>query len=153
MSGPLDPLCINTVRFLSVGAVQQANSGHPGLPLGARDEAAWNERMAAYTQAFLELAEELRRSLRGEVPPDWDGDIPVFRADAKGIVARVASGKVINAIAPRVTQGWHRYAWETGETRWAWIASARRRRGRPCCANMDSAWRTCANERWPCSKK
>jgi len=31
----LDDLCINTLRFLSVDAVQQANSGHPGLPLGA----------------------------------------------------------------------------------------------------------------------
>ena len=31
----LDQLSINTIRFLSVDAVQQANSGHPGLPLGA----------------------------------------------------------------------------------------------------------------------
>src|SRR6266705_70971 len=31
----LDQLAINTIRFLSVDAVQQANSGHPGLPLGA----------------------------------------------------------------------------------------------------------------------
>ncbi len=31
----LDELCINTIRFLSVDAVQQANSGHPGLPMGA----------------------------------------------------------------------------------------------------------------------
>jgi transketolase len=31
----LDNLSINTVRFLSVDAVQHANSGHPGLPLGA----------------------------------------------------------------------------------------------------------------------
>jgi len=30
-----DQLCVNTLRFLSVDAVQQANSGHPGLPLGA----------------------------------------------------------------------------------------------------------------------
>ncbi|MDP7285640.1 MAG: hypothetical protein QF906_01495 [Dehalococcoidales bacterium] len=29
----LDELCINTVRFLEVDAVQQANSGHPGVPL------------------------------------------------------------------------------------------------------------------------
>src|SRR3954470_14511791 len=31
----LDNLCINTVRFLAVDAVEQARSGHPGLPLGA----------------------------------------------------------------------------------------------------------------------
>jgi transketolase len=31
----LDLLCINTIRFLSVDAVEQAHSGHPGLPLGA----------------------------------------------------------------------------------------------------------------------
>ena len=35
MSDPLDLECINTLRFLSVDMVQQAKSGHPGLPLGA----------------------------------------------------------------------------------------------------------------------
>src|SRR5262245_13310936 len=31
----LDQLAINTIRFLAADAVQQANSGHPGLPMGA----------------------------------------------------------------------------------------------------------------------
>ncbi len=30
----LDTLCINTVRTLAIDAVQQANSGHPGAPMG-----------------------------------------------------------------------------------------------------------------------
>lgn len=36
---PVDPAldneCINTLRFLSVDAVQKADSGHPGMPMGA----------------------------------------------------------------------------------------------------------------------
>src|SRR3546814_12500587 len=31
----LDQRCIDTLRFLSVDMVQKADSGHPGLPLGA----------------------------------------------------------------------------------------------------------------------
>src|ERR687885_370341 len=34
-STELDTLAINTIRALSIDAVQQANSGHPGLPLDA----------------------------------------------------------------------------------------------------------------------
>jgi len=31
----IDDLCINTIRMLSVDMVQEANSGHPGMPMGA----------------------------------------------------------------------------------------------------------------------
>lgn len=32
---PLDDLCINTIRTLSIDAVERARSGHPGAPMGA----------------------------------------------------------------------------------------------------------------------
>ena len=69
---------------------------------GAKDEAAWNVRMSAYAKAFPDLAEELSGRLRGELATGWDGDIPVFPADAKGLATRDASGRVMNAIAPKV---------------------------------------------------
>jgi len=69
---------------------------------GARDEAAWNECMSAYARKFPDLSRELQQRLRGELPPGWDKDIPVFPADAKGLASRVASGKIMNAVAPRV---------------------------------------------------
>jgi len=34
MEKNLDELCINTLRFLSVDAVERAKSGHPGMPMG-----------------------------------------------------------------------------------------------------------------------
>ncbi|MBI5238054.1 MAG: transketolase [Deltaproteobacteria bacterium] len=33
-SGGIDELCINTIRFLAVDAVEKASSGHPGMPMG-----------------------------------------------------------------------------------------------------------------------
>jgi transketolase len=67
---------------------------------GDRAEAEWNDRMASYARAFPDLAQELERSIRGELPPGWDANIPSFPADAKGLATRVASGRVMNAIAP-----------------------------------------------------
>src|SRR4051812_10115727 len=41
----LETLAINSIRMLSVDAVQKANSGHPGLPMGAASMAyvLWTE--------------------------------------------------------------------------------------------------------------
>ncbi|MCD6533193.1 MAG: transketolase [Deltaproteobacteria bacterium] len=35
MSANLEEKCINTIRFLAVDMVERANSGHPGMPMGA----------------------------------------------------------------------------------------------------------------------
>ena len=72
------------------------------LERGAQDEDAWNTSLSAYAKTFPALAEELQGRLRAELPTGWDADIPVFDVDDKGLATRDASGKVMNAIAPRL---------------------------------------------------
>ncbi len=69
---------------------------------GNQAESEWEKRLSAYSQAYPELAQELRRAIQGELPEGWDADIPVFSPDAKGMATRVASGKVMNAFAAKL---------------------------------------------------
>ncbi|MBI5031330.1 MAG: transketolase [Chloroflexi bacterium] len=69
---------------------------------GKKEEAAWNEKFAAYAKEFPDLAKELEQAWRGELPAGWDADVPSFPADPKGVATRAASGKVLNAIAPKI---------------------------------------------------
>jgi transketolase len=55
--------------------------------------------MAAYRAVEAGKAVELDRRLRGELPKDWESVLPVFPKDEKGMGTRIASGKVINALA------------------------------------------------------
>jgi len=72
------------------------------LGRGARAHAQWQARMAAYEDAFADLARELVGRLRGALPAGWDADVPVFPAAAKGMATRAAGGKILNAIAPKL---------------------------------------------------
>ncbi len=71
---------------------------------GATDREAWEQRFEAYRAAHPELAAELQRVLSGELPEDWDADLPSFDADAKGVATRSSSGKAINALAARIPE-------------------------------------------------
>jgi transketolase len=69
---------------------------------GKRAEAEWNARVSVYLKAFPNLAREFQQGLAGELPKGWDTDIPIFAADPKGMATRVASGKVLNSIDPKL---------------------------------------------------
>src|SRR3979490_2619224 len=62
----LEELCVNTIRFLAIDAVEKAKSGHPGSPMGMAD------------MAFVLWTEFLRHDPKA---PEWrDRDRFVFSA-------------------------------------------------------------------------
>ncbi len=69
---------------------------------GKSAEAGWKRRWNKYARAFPQLAGELQGSIEGKLPAGWDADVPIFPADAKGMATRVAGGKVLSAIAPKL---------------------------------------------------
>jgi len=69
---------------------------------GAQQEAAWNDKFAAYKRAYPELAQELEMMQEGGLPEGWDQDIPTYPADPRGAAGRDSSAQVQNAIAQRV---------------------------------------------------
>ena len=71
---------------------------------GKELEAQWTDKMAAYKAAVPQKSAELERRLAGKLPEGWDSSLPVFPADAKGMATRIASGKVINALAARIPE-------------------------------------------------
>ena len=62
-------------------------------------EGIWMSEMDAYHTKLPEKAAELERRLQGELPANWKLATQVFPADETGMATRVASGKVINALA------------------------------------------------------
>jgi transketolase len=74
------------------------------LEKGLEWETSWKSEMNAYRTAQPEKAAELERRLRGELPAGWQSAIPVFVADEKGMATRVASSKVINALAAKIPE-------------------------------------------------
>jgi len=69
---------------------------------GRQAETEWNTNFAAYERQYPELACELRQLINGELPRDWDLNIPQFPADARGMATRIASEKVMEAISPKL---------------------------------------------------
>jgi transketolase len=69
---------------------------------GARSHEAWNQTFTRYRAQYPDLAEQVERIARRELPDDWDAALPTFPPSAAGMATRDASGKVLNAIAAKV---------------------------------------------------
>jgi transketolase len=60
--------------------------------------------LAQYQQQYPELAAELSRLVRDELPDGWERALPTFSPDPRGLATREASGEVLNAIAAQVPE-------------------------------------------------
>jgi transketolase len=67
---------------------------------------AWEERYSAWRAANPERAALLDRLTTRTLPAGWTDALPEFAPDPKGMSTRVASGTVINAIAPVLPELW-----------------------------------------------
>ncbi|MEA2205437.1 MAG: transketolase [Blastocatellia bacterium] len=68
---------------------------------GAQREKDWHELLDKYKAEHAELSGSWRTVMSGELPEDWETHLPSF-SDAKPVATRVASGQVINALAPHL---------------------------------------------------
>jgi transketolase len=69
---------------------------------GAEARSAWEALFEEYRAVHPDLADEIERMQRRELPDGWDAGIAVFPDDAKGLASRDSSGQVLNAVAQRV---------------------------------------------------
>src|SRR5947209_9264745 len=76
----------------------QAGIGARGKELSQ----AWWAKAKEYQAKYPELADNLRRMQRRELPEGWDKDLPTFPTDPKGVASRDSSGKVLNAFAKNI---------------------------------------------------
>ena len=63
---------------------------------------AWESHFHEYKQQFPQLAGEIERMQKRELPDGWGSELPVFPTDPKGLASRDSSSQVLNAIAKNV---------------------------------------------------
>jgi transketolase len=70
---------------------------------GARAQRLWEERLRRYGRAHPRKAAALRQELAGDLPEGWTDRLPRYEAGSKAVATRSASGKVLAALAPVVS--------------------------------------------------
>jgi transketolase len=63
---------------------------------------AWFEKIKAYKAKYPDLADQLERMQKRQLPVGWDKNLPVYPTDPKGKASRDTSGEVLNVLAKNV---------------------------------------------------
>ena len=69
---------------------------------GREAREAWEAMFERYRKEFPELADEIERIQRRDLPDGWEKALTAFPPDAKGLATRDTSGRVLNAVAQAV---------------------------------------------------
>ena len=88
-------------KFLVPDGVRE----HFAAGIGARGHelrTGWEDLFARYGKEHPQLADQVTRMQRRQLPDGWDKNLPVFPADPKGIASRDSSAKVLNVLAQNV---------------------------------------------------
>ncbi|MDP9160088.1 MAG: transketolase [Acidobacteriota bacterium] len=79
------------------------DSFRQGIGKRGRDlHSSWTKFFAEYGKQHPDLADQINRMQRRELPEGWDKNLPTFPADAKGIATRESSGKVLSTLGENV---------------------------------------------------
>ncbi|WP_028390356.1 transketolase [Bacillus cihuensis] len=69
-----------------------------------KKEQEWNELFARYEKLYPDAAKELTLAINGELPANWDVNVPLYRVGEDKLATRSSSGEVLNGLAKNVPQ-------------------------------------------------
>lgn len=69
---------------------------------GADAEANWNQLFDSYKEKYPKLGEELELAMKGDLPKNWDKNLPVYEAGKDSSATRASSGEILNEISKSV---------------------------------------------------
>ncbi|OAH58111.1 MULTISPECIES: transketolase [Bacillaceae] len=69
-----------------------------------KKEQEWNELFARYEKLHPDAAKELKIAISGDLPENWDANVPNYRVGEDTLATRTSSGDVLNGLAQNIPQ-------------------------------------------------
>lgn len=73
---------------------------------GGAARQGWLAKVAAWRSAHPELAADFDRCMAGELPAGWDGALPSWAKGSAAQATRASSGKILAALAAKISNLW-----------------------------------------------